>query len=152
MPGIEDIYRRFPRGTLDRIMKIEGPVLKAIADNRTGRFIVRKVTHGGLGRVGIQFARMTGLLEGRAPIALAMGMLRYFFEPILEEVSADESKAVFALTSCPYGWSPEGDEAICDAVMDLERELVSGMGATLVIEERIPQGAPKCRFTLSVKS
>ena len=47
-------------------------------------------------------------------------------------------------------WRDGEDAKLCDAVMQLERELAKGLGATLVIEETIPEGAPRCRFSLRV--
>ncbi len=148
MNQVEYICTRFPRGTLSGIMAMEGPFLRRVANHRVGRLVVRHLTHGGLGRVAIRAARLTGLLEGRNPIELALFVLRYFFAGFLEEETVTDQEAVFYLSRCPYGWRTASDAPLCDAVMQLERELVAGMGASLTIEETIPGGAPKCRFTL----
>lgn len=145
---IEDLCTRLPRGTIARIMAAEGPVLKKCADHRIGYFIIRNVTHGGLARAGIRLARLAHLLEGRNPVEVSLFVLRYFFEPFLEEATVTDEEAHFFLTRCPYGWSTRDHLALCDAVMQLERDLVSGIGASLVIHETIPEGAPKCRFTI----
>ncbi len=148
MVRIEDLCTRVPRGTLTRIMALEGPLLRRLADHRPGRFLVRHVTHGGLGRVAIRTARAAGLLEGRNPIEVALFVLRHFFADFLEEERVTGEEAAFFLVRCPYGWRTPADAPLCDAVMHLERELVAGMGALLVIEETIPTGARRCRFTL----
>ena len=148
MVRIEDLCTRVPRGTLTGIMALEGPLLRRLADHPPGRFLVRHVTHGGLGRVAIRAARAAGLLRGRNPIDLALFVLRHFFADLLEEERVTGEDAAFFLVRCPYGWRTPADAPLCDAVMQLERELVAGMGASLVIEETIPAGAPKCRFTL----
>lgn len=148
MIRVEDLCSLLPRGTIAELMALEGPVLRKCADHGPGRFLIRNFTHGGVGRLSVGIARKTGLLKGRRPVELALSVLRYFFEPFLEEVLVTEEAAVFFLNQCPYGWRVRGDERLCNAVMQLERELVSGIGGELVIEETIPQGATKCRFTI----
>ena len=146
----DDIIRLLPRSTISAIMQIEGPLLRRVANHSLGLFLIRKVTHGGLGRLAIGAANRTRLLEGLNPIRLSMGLLRHYFDPYLEEETVTEEEAVFYLKTCPYGWRDGKDAKLCDAVMQLERELAKGIGATLVIEETIPEGAPRCRFTLRV--
>ena len=148
MVRVEDLCSLLPKQTLAGLMALEGPVLRKWADNGPGRFLLRHVTHGGLGRLSVGIARATGLLNGRRPVELSLSVLRYYFAPFLEEVHVTEEEAVFFLTRCPYGWCDGKDARLCDAVMQLERELVAGLGGELVIQETIPQGAPKCRFTL----
>jgi len=129
-------------------MALEGPLLKRFANHRPGRFFIRRFSHGGLGRIGVRLARAARLLEGRGTVELALFVLWYFFEPFMEELTVTEEEAIFFLNRCPYGWRTGKDAALCDAVMQLERELVAGIGGTLIIEETIPEGAPKCRFKL----
>jgi len=148
---VEDLCALLPRGTISGIMNIEGPALRRWADNGPGRFVVKHVSHGGLGRAGIGLARIAGLLQGRQPVELSLSVLRYFFESYLEEIRETPEEAVFMLNRCPYGWKGEADMLLCDAVMQLERELVSGLGGVLVIEETIPRGAQKCRFRLCAR-
>ena len=145
---IEDLCSLLPRGTISGLMALEGPLLRRFANHTLGRFFIRRVSHGGLGRLGAGLARTARLLEGRSPVELALFVLWYFFEPFMEEVRVSDEEAVFFLNRCPYGWRTGEDAPLCDAVMQLERELVAGMGGTLIIEETIPEGAPKCRFTL----
>ena len=149
MISVEYLCSLMPRGIIAGIMAVEGPLLKVLADHRPGRFMIRRFTHGGLGRVCVRIARAGRLIEGRGPVELSMSVLRYFFEPFLEEVKVSEEEAVFYLKRCPYGWCTSEDAPLCDAVMELERELVAGIRGTLIIEETIPQGAPKCRFRLA---
>jgi hypothetical protein len=148
MLKVEDLCTTLPRGTIAGLMAIEGPVLKRLANHRIGYFMIRNFTHGGLARMGVRFARLAHLLQGCDPVELSLFVLRYFFEPFLEEVTVTDEEAVFFLTRCPYGWSTGDHVLLCDAVMQLERELVAGIGASLLIHETIPEGAPKCRFTL----
>ena len=145
---IEDLCALLPRSTISGLMALEGPLLRRLANHGPGRFFVSHVSHGGLGRLGAGLARTARLLEGRSPVELALFVLWYFFEPFMEEVRVSDEEAVFFLNRCPYGWRTGEDAPLCDAVMQLERELVAGMGGTLIIEETIPEGAPKCRFTL----
>lgn len=145
--GADQIIKLLPRNTIAAIMQVEGPLLRRFANNTLGLSVIRNVTHGGLGRLSIGIAQRTGMLRGVKPIKLAMALLRHYFAPYLEEESVTDDEAKFFLKTCPYGWS-EGDGELCDAVMQLERELATGIGATLVIEDTIPRGAAKCRFVL----
>lgn len=145
----ENIFSLFPPETISGILAVEGPILRRLADHRAGYWAIRRFTHGGLGRLGIRLARVTGLLDGRRPVELSLSLLRYFFAPYLEEERVEPQEAVFYLNRCPYGWRSGEDAALCDAVMELERQLATGIGATLIIEETIPRGAPKCRFRLT---
>jgi hypothetical protein len=147
---IEDLCSLLPRNAIARLMALQGPLLRLLADHPPGRLAIRHLTHGGLGRISARLAQAAGLLEGRNPVELAMNVMRYYFEPFLEEEQVDAEQARFFLTSCPYGWRTADDTALCDAVMQFERELVAGLGGTLIIEETIPGGAPKCRFTVGV--
>lgn len=146
---VEDVITLLPRRSIAGIMSLEGPVLRRLADHGPGRFLIKHVSHGGLGRAGIRLARVAGLLQGRQPVELSLSVLRYFFESYLEVVRVIPEECVFLLNRCPYGWKEPSDRLLCDAVMQFERELVTGLGGSLVIEETIPQGAPKCRFRLS---
>ncbi len=101
-------------------MALEGPILRRWANNRIGRQLIKRVTHGGLGKVGVKLGRMSRLLDGRKPVELSMSILRYFFAPYLEEVRVDDDEAVFFLKRCPYGWHGDGDAPLCDAVMQLD--------------------------------
>ncbi len=132
-------------------MFLEGPILRLVADHRTGHFFLRHFSHGGLGQVLLSVARSLGLLKDRRPVELSLSVMRYFFEPFLEVEKEHREEAVIHLRSCPYGFGGKGDILLCDAVMQLERNLVDGIGGTLFIEETIPEGAPKCRFTIKAK-
>ncbi len=149
---VEDFCALLPRNTIAHLMVLQGPIFRKIADHPPGRFLIRHVTHGGLGRVGILLARKARLLKKRNPIELTMNVLHYYFEPYMEEVEVGEDKAVFHLKSCPYGWQSPDDAPLCDAVMEFERQLADGLGIDFQIQETIPQGAPKCRFLLVTKS
>ena len=48
--------------------------------------------------------------------------------PYLAEEVVSDDEAVFYLCACPYGWRTEKDVPLCDAVMQLERELTRGVG------------------------
>lgn len=149
---VEDLCSLLPRSAIVRLMEAEGPALRTAANHKLGHLVLRRVTHGGFGRLGAWAARAAGLIEGRRPVELSLSVLRYFFEPLLEVAKVTEMEASFYLSRCPYGWRDAGDLPLCDAVMELERELVHGIGGRLVIEERIPAGARKCRFALFEKS
>ena len=146
---LETLAHLLPRCTISTMMVLEGPLLKALANNPPGRLLIRRITHGGLGRLSVAIGRNTGLLRRRRPVELAMSILRRFFEPYLTEVDVREHSAVFFLSRCPYGFCRPAHVPLCDAVMQFERELVAGIGARLVIEQTLPQGFSRCRFTLT---
>ena len=146
---VEDLCALLPRNTIAKVMVLQGPIFRKVADHRPGRYLIRHVTHGGLGRVGVMLARRARLLKRRNPIELAMNVLHYYFEPYMDDVEVNENKAVFHLKSCPYGWQSPEDGPLCDAVMEFERQLAAGLGIEFHIQETIPQGASKCRFLLS---
>lgn len=148
MVPVEALCRLLPRGSIARLMALEGPVLRSVVDHTAGHRFLRRVSHGGLGRLSAAVARSAGLLEGRDRLELCLFVLRYYFEPFLEDMEADRTCATFFLNRCPYGWAEPRDRLLCDAVMDFERRLCSGIGVTLHIEETLPQGAPRCRFSL----
>ncbi|MDD5222356.1 MAG: hypothetical protein PHE84_00065 [bacterium] len=54
----------------------------------------------------------------------------------------------FLVAACPYGYNRKDQMGVCDAVMDLDRTMVKLCGGSMVIEECIPGGAPKCRVTI----
>ncbi len=139
-----------PRGTIAKVMAFQGPVLKRCADHKMGYWVIRNITHGGVARFTLRAARRIGLLKGLSPIETVVFVMRYFFETHLELRALTDTEVHFCLLRCPYGWKGEGDVNLCDAVMQFERELAKGIGTMLVIEERIPDGAPACRFRVRV--
>lgn len=145
---VENFYRLLPRGSIYYCMALGGPVLKKIANHGPGHFFIRNVSHGALGRILAGSGRVTGLLKGRNSVGLTISTLRYFFKPVFEVEKVNKDEIIFFLTRCPYGFHTKEDALLCDAVMQFERNLVHGIGGTLIIEETIPKGASKCKFTV----
>ncbi len=152
MLRVERLFPLLPSDSIAGLMSLQGPALRRWANNRPGRYLIRNLTHGGLGRLSVKLGRSAGLLQRRRPVELAMAILRYYFAPYLEETEIGDDEAVFYLKRCPYGWRSGEDIPLCDAVMQLEREMVAGIGGHLIIEETIPSGAAKCRFRLKTIS
>ncbi len=51
----------------------------------------------------------------------------------------------FQIDACAYGFDRPEQQQVCDACMDFDRVFVKHLGAELVIEHSIPQGAAECR-------
>lgn len=52
----------------------------------------------------------------------------------------------WSMVTCPYGFKAPNERGVCDAVMDLDRTYTRLLGGELEILERIPDGAPCCRY------
>jgi hypothetical protein len=74
-----------PKSGIARLMAFEWPVLRRWANNGPGWFLIRRCSHGGFGRASIRIAKGSGLLKGRHPVEMSLSVLRYYFEPFLEE-------------------------------------------------------------------
>lgn len=53
------------------------------------------------------------------------------------------------LDKCPYGFSSEDEQDVCDACMDLDRIYIHHLQGRFEILERITQGSSCCRFRVS---
>ncbi len=60
----------------------------------------------------------------------------------------DETSFEYLSSPCPYGYSRDEQRGVCDAAMDMNRQLLKLCGAKLIIHERISMGAPQCRATI----
>ena len=54
----------------------------------------------------------------------------------------------FLVHECPYAYRHSGQQGVCDAVMDLDREVFKLCGAELTILETVVNGAEDCRVRL----
>jgi len=52
------------------------------------------------------------------------------------------------LDACPYGFSGQSQQGVCDACMDLDRAYVRLLGGDLEVTHSIPSGAQTCRFVI----
>ena len=57
----------------------------------------------------------------------------------------------FHVRQVPLRFEDKGHAGLCRAAMTFEEEVVRRLGGRLLIERRIPEGAPKCAFRV-VKS
>lgn len=69
----------------------------------------------------------------------------------VEIINQDEERFEFVLSRCPYGFCRPGHWGVCDTAMDTDRIMFGLAGGRLVIDERIPGGAPECRISLYIK-
>jgi hypothetical protein len=151
MTSFERLLRHVPDDALMRAERLYGAALERTASHPVGRVVVRvahRAAAKGLGKV----ARATGFTGDLPPVAVAKKTMTKFFLPILDEdwpaPRGSSEPWTFEFTSCPYGLTAKSDGRLCHAIMNLEEELVRQLGGELVIEERIAEGASRCRFTV----
>ena len=150
--ALDRLFRLLPDGALAAAERVYGALLLRVADHGPGRFLVaagHRLLARGLGRV----AGVTGLSGELPPVELAHRTMKKFFLPILDEPEArpspEDTSWTFSFKACPYGLAGGGaDRDMCHAIMNLEEELMRQVGGELVIEQRIAEGAPMCRFTV----
>lgn len=114
-----------------------GETLVRATSSAVGKLAFRLPLLGGtpaqhVGHVHDQWLRFLGLMGIKAKV-----------------VTREDGQFIMTVDSCPYGFERADEEGICDACMDLDRAYVQSMGARFEIEERIPDGAHKCRFRIS---
>lgn len=142
MAAIDRLIELLPDGLLMRVERAYGLVLKRTADHRLG-YAAIQAAHRVLGRA----IGATVKAPGVTPVAVAKQTMEKFFLPILQPAGADDRDYTFEFGACPYGLEA-GSKDLCHAIMSLEEEIVGTIGGELVIESRIAEGAPTCRFTV----
>ena len=88
--------------------------------------------------------KCTSLHELRGEWLKFLGMAGIF--PSVSRESDTEFE--MELDACPYGFSRQGDQGVCDACMDLDRAYVRLLGGEMEIVHNIPSGYPSCRFVI----
>jgi len=146
MAAIDRLLDLLPDPILMRVERAYGATLARLADHRAGHRGV-EAAHRLLGKAIGVIARSPAVAGGRGPEQVARRTMEKFFLPILEPLPAAAGGYAFEFTRCPYGLGP-GTGALCHAIMNLEEEIVRSMGGELIIEARIAEGAPRCRFTV----
>ncbi len=68
----------------------------------------------------------------------------------IEITKVEEDRLEFLVPSCPWGFCDVEQRGVCDAAMDLDRELFRLAGAELVIEDAISWGSQVCRISLNM--
>ena len=142
MSKMERLLGPLPGDLLMRVQDRYGGLLRAVARSPYGCEVVR-LLHLGLGRLLAAAAGAAGLDEGLDAVDISRLMMEKFFSSIMEVERAGEGEWTFSFDRCPYGLEGEEDREICYAVMNLEHELVRGLGGALTILERIPEGASR---------
>ncbi len=147
MSKMEILLGPVPDDLLMNVMNRYGGLLKTLARSPHACDVVRLV-HLWLGKLTAAAAGVTGIYDGRDAVEISRLMMDKFFSSIMEVERAGEREWTFSFSKCPYGIEGEEDHELCHAVMNLEHEIVRGLGGTLDILERIPEGASRCRFTV----
>lgn len=73
-------------------------------------------------------------------------MMCFDLEVIDESITPDSFE--FYVNECPYGYCREDQYEVCDAAMDMDREMFRHIGAELIVQDYITKGAPKCRILM----
>ncbi|HQJ08157.1 MAG TPA: hypothetical protein PLF54_04080 [Deltaproteobacteria bacterium] len=140
--GEQEEYRRltgnFRRiGLIAKKLAILGPL---------SRLIVRAAMQSFASLFGRQ--RLFGLDNGKTGVRDAAA--RYFtaadlFGFKIEVENVDDDCVQFRITECPIGYTSGDDVKLCMATNKWDRQCVRMMGARLLLEAVIPEGAPACR-------
>jgi hypothetical protein len=148
MAKMEMLFSFLPSGMVMDIQNYYGNLLKLTSRHPLGCQVVKNL-HAMLGRFLGMSARAAHLDEGRDAVDLSSRTMKKFFEPIMTVEKEGDGELVFSFIECPYALADEQDTELCYAVMNFEIELVRALGGKLTILERIPEGAPRCRFQVT---
>ncbi|MHB8875703.1 MAG: hypothetical protein ACYC8T_18615 [Myxococcaceae bacterium] len=146
MSKLRALYERIPAGALMSAERLYGWALKRVADHFVGHRLV-SAAHGGAGKALGVVATRAGLRQGEDAVSAARLTMETYFAPIL--TAGEDGKDgdwSFEFTRCPYGLTGSAEGPLCHAIMRLEEGLVRELGGELIIEERIAEGAERCRF------
>lgn len=138
----EEEYRRltgnFKRiGLIAKKLSFLGPI---------SRILVRTAMQTFVSMFGRQ--RLFGLDNEKTDVMTAAA--RYLtaadlFDFKMEVENAEEDCVQFRITECPIGYVSGDDVKICMATNKWDRQCVRMMGARMLVEAVIPEGAPACR-------
>jgi hypothetical protein len=145
MAKMEMLFSVLPSGLVMDVQNHYGNLLKLTTRHPLGCQVVKNV-HALLGRFLGMSAKVAHLDEGRDAVELSAQTMKKFFSPIMTVEKEGNGEMIFTFSECPYCLADEKDRELCYAVMNFEEELVRSLGGKLNILERIPEGAPKCRF------
>ena len=139
--GIENEYYRLTKnfkriGNIARKFKFLGPL------NRILMRIMMKTNVCMLGRqqlFGLTNTELT--LHGAA---LGYFTAADYFDFKIEIDSVNNDRVIFRFIECPVGYKQGDDMKLCMATNKFDRQCVRMMGARLIIQELIPEGASAC--------
>lgn len=60
----------------------------------------------------------------------------------------DEDRLQLVVDPCPYGFTKPSQMGVCRAAMYMDEKMYGYCGATLVIDESIPDGDPVCKCSI----
>jgi hypothetical protein len=124
-------------GLIAKKLAILGPI---------DRLIVRTAMRSSVNMLGRQ--RLFGLDKGKTDVKTAAA--RYFtaadlFDFKIEVENVEDDCVQFRFTECPIGYVSGDDMKLCMATNKWDRQCVRMMGARMLVEALIPEGAPACR-------
>ncbi len=115
-----------------------------------GEKIVRSFS-GGFGKLmyytPVAGAKRQTSIEGIEKTLMDISRLSGFNLEIIEDTKSPDSFE-FYVYECPYNYIREDKSGVCDAVMDMDRELFRKVGGELTIQEYISRGADKCKLLM----
>jgi hypothetical protein len=115
-----------------------------------GEKIVRTYTRG-LGKLIFYSpgsgARRQKNIDGVRKILVDMCSKMNFNLELIKE-SIKPSSFEFYVNECPYNFNRSDQQGVCDAAMDMDREMFRLIGGELIILESTVKGAPKCRILM----
>ena len=117
-----------------------------------GEKMVRSLS-GGFGKLmfytPVAGAKKHTSIEGLEKTLMDITRLTGFNLEVIKDTKSPDSFE-FYVYECPYNYNREGQSGVCDAVMDMDRELFRKAGGELVIKEYISRGADKCRLLVQL--
>lgn len=144
MSKLESIYNVIPSEALMKVMPMYGSLLNMAGGSEVGQKVIETV-HKMAGKTAAGLAKMTGVTEDREAVEITREFLEKFFADITE-YEEDGEELAFSFSECPYGYCSEDQGDLCRATMNLEEEAIAQLGGELIIEERIAEGAERCKF------
>lgn len=147
MSKLENIYNVIPSEMLMKVMPMYGSLLNMAGSSEMGQKVIETV-HRMAGKTGAGLAKITGVTENRDAVELTREFLDKFFADITE-YEDDDNELVFSFSECPYGFCSDEQGELCRATMNLEEEAIAQLGGELYIEERIAEGAERCKFRVT---
>jgi hypothetical protein len=145
MSGMNKIFDRLSDDFFMNALGRYGRVMMSIENTAPGRALIESMHHAA-GRASAALVKAAKLDEGAPATEIGREFVEKFFSEITSVVSEKDGEFEFTFESCPYGFSGADQSELCRAAMNFEEQFIENLGGSLVIEERIPDGAPKCRF------
>ncbi len=146
MSKLTNVIEKLPQGAMMSVMALGGEAMKHVANSEKGWVMIEKM-QGGLGKTIAATAKAARVDEGRPAVEILKEIIEYFFAEVAEPVSDSADEYLVEFTRCPYGFV-EGDSGLCHSAMAFEERSAESLGGRMIIEARLADGAPRCRFRI----